>query len=123
MANFPTMENWNGVHVIDLSHEFELDAEQEEFMMNELFYEDREEFLDENISDDSDEEIEWLQDANGQLYYTYTFNNGVNTIRPRENGLLWETGNVTYFIQNGTIYHDNIEVGFINNDGEAEFNN
>jgi hypothetical protein len=117
------MENWNGVHVIDLSHEFELDAEQEEFMMNELFYEDREEFLDENISDDSDEEIEWLQDANGQLYYTYTFNNGVNTIRPRENGLLWETGNVTYFIQNGTIYHDNIEVGFINNDGEAEFNN
>jgi hypothetical protein len=115
------MENWNGEHVIDLSQEFELEAEQEEFLMNELFDEEQEEFLTENISDDSDEEIDWLQDANGQLYYTYTFNNGIHTIRPTENGLLWETENVTYFIQNSTIYHDNAVVGFINNDGEAEF--
>ena len=106
MDNVETMENWNG-EVIDLSGEFELEAEYEEY--------------DETISDDSDEEIEWMQDSNGQLYYTYTLNNGVHTIRPLENGLLWETGNFTYFIQNGTIYYNNEVVGFINNDGVAEF--
>jgi hypothetical protein len=120
---FETMENWDG-EAIYLLDDFELEHEHEEFLLNEYNDVDNEQeaFLDETMSDDSDEELEWMQDANGQLYYTYTINNGVHTIRPMENGLVWETGNVTYFIQNATIYHNNVAVGFINNDGQAEFN-